>query len=618
MANVFIQDSTMAAIGEAIREKTGGVALIYPKDMAAQISSIKTGAVLQEKTIAPTTYQQEVTPDAEYDGLSKVTVEAMQVADTASPVIEVSDEGLIQASVQHNEGYVAADETATSTKQLPTQAAKAVTPATNEQVAVEAGVFTTGDIVVEGDANLVPENIKSGVSIFGVDGTHEGGIDVTLIEGMEIALDFSAGDQSLSAQEGYAVKSATIKKPTTLVPQNIANGVNIAGVVGTLESGSGDGSDLVRYVTFLDEDGTQLYRMPVLVGDDCKDPVTHGDISKPTKASTNTQVFTYSGWTSTVGGTSDSDILKNITADKTVYAAFAASTRYYTVNFYDSDGVTLLKTEQFEYGADARDYAPDKEGYYVSNFNPPVTNVTSDIDTVITWAESDGYIQKSWAYISESDEFVVGDKKVVTFNYEDGTSEDVVFSICAVNQDVLADGSKAKYTFIADNLLSNPIGYSGISTAGDTKTGGSIIVYENDTLQASLSAIKETMPDDLRAVMKRVHRRTTYEDLFIPSAKNLNEATPYDSAGGAAVVYSAFSGSSTSNPTKRIRRKKDETSARDYWTETAYISNTHNKLIGCYSVASTGVVTPNSNGYGNFYSGVFYPLKRCLLLAFCI
>ena len=174
MANVFIQDSTMSAIGEAIREKTGGVALIYPKDMAAQISSIKTGAVLQEKTVTPTTSQQEVTPDAEYDGLSKVTVEAMQVSNTASPTIEVSDAGLIQASVQYSEGYIAEDTRKTAVKQLPIKAGERVIPSTADKVAIEAGVFTTWPVTVAGDANLVPEKIKKNESIFGIVGTYEG------------------------------------------------------------------------------------------------------------------------------------------------------------------------------------------------------------------------------------------------------------------------------------------------------------------------------------------------------------------------------------------------------------------------------------------------------------
>lgn len=43
MANVFIQDSTMSAIGDAIRAKTGGTDKLLPADMAAAISGITTG-----------------------------------------------------------------------------------------------------------------------------------------------------------------------------------------------------------------------------------------------------------------------------------------------------------------------------------------------------------------------------------------------------------------------------------------------------------------------------------------------------------------------------------------------------------------------------------------------
>ena len=58
---------------------------------------------------------------------------------------------------------------------LPTQGAKTVTPTTTEQIAVASGLYTTGDIKVAGDANLVPDKHCTGVSIFGVTGTHSGG-----------------------------------------------------------------------------------------------------------------------------------------------------------------------------------------------------------------------------------------------------------------------------------------------------------------------------------------------------------------------------------------------------------------------------------------------------------
>ena len=79
-----------------------------------------------------------------------------------APVISVSAGGLITAT--------AGDKSAT--QQLPTQAAKIVTPGTGTQTAVASGRYTTGNVNVAGSANLVPANIKSGVNIFGVTGTY--------------------------------------------------------------------------------------------------------------------------------------------------------------------------------------------------------------------------------------------------------------------------------------------------------------------------------------------------------------------------------------------------------------------------------------------------------------
>lgn len=94
--------------------------------------------------------------------------------EVATPIIDVSAEGLITATTEQEAGYVPGG-TKSATQQLTTQAAKTVTPGTTNQTAVASGRYTTGDVDVAGDANLVPENIAEGVSIFGVTGTHSGG-----------------------------------------------------------------------------------------------------------------------------------------------------------------------------------------------------------------------------------------------------------------------------------------------------------------------------------------------------------------------------------------------------------------------------------------------------------
>lgn len=48
MPKVFIEESTLTAIGNAIREKTGKTELIDPALMSAEIEAIETGGGLPE------------------------------------------------------------------------------------------------------------------------------------------------------------------------------------------------------------------------------------------------------------------------------------------------------------------------------------------------------------------------------------------------------------------------------------------------------------------------------------------------------------------------------------------------------------------------------------------
>lgn len=151
---------------------------------------------LQNKTVTPTTSQQTVTADSGYDGLGTVTVNAMPSGSattpatsiTANPSISVSSGGLITATASASKsitptvsaGYVSSGTAGTvsvsgsNTSQLATQAATTYTPTTTDQT-IASGKYLTGTQTIKGDANLVAENIKKDVSIFGVMGTHEGG-----------------------------------------------------------------------------------------------------------------------------------------------------------------------------------------------------------------------------------------------------------------------------------------------------------------------------------------------------------------------------------------------------------------------------------------------------------
>lgn len=137
----------------------------------------------------------------------------------ATPSITVDGYGKITASATQIAGYVASG-TKTATKQLTTQAGITVTPSTSDITAVKSGYYTTGNIYVKGDSNLVAENIKSGVRIFGVAGTFDGG----------------AGSEEDVTEEvnNYTAKIASLESAVAALETELA---------GKASGGSGGGSN---------------------------------------------------------------------------------------------------------------------------------------------------------------------------------------------------------------------------------------------------------------------------------------------------------------------------------------------------------------------------------------
>jgi hypothetical protein len=87
--------------------------------------------------------------------------------------------------------------------------------------------------------NLKPENIAKDVEIAGVIGNLEGGDT----EEVSVDLNMADGDQIVTPTEtGKSMSKVTVKKPDTLIPGNIAEGVDIAGIIGSLVAGGGGGA----------------------------------------------------------------------------------------------------------------------------------------------------------------------------------------------------------------------------------------------------------------------------------------------------------------------------------------------------------------------------------------
>ncbi len=172
------------------------------------VSGGSSGVKLQSKAVSPSESTQTVSPDSGYDGLSKVTVNAISST------------------------YIGSDVTKKN--------AATYIPKTTDQ-SIASGQYLSGTQTIKGDANLVAGNIKSGVSIFGVTGTYASG--------------GSSGGSGNNNVEAYAI---TDTNPSVSFKRT-DGAIKIWGY-GTITSQGGWGGTTTSLIAF---DGNKYYKSAV-------------------------------------------------------------------------------------------------------------------------------------------------------------------------------------------------------------------------------------------------------------------------------------------------------------------------------------------------------------------
>lgn len=95
----------------------------------------------------------------------------------------------------------------------------------------------SGDTVYPGMlAKGITAHDKSGAKITGT-------LTVPGQETRNVELNMQSGNQAIVSSTGMLMKQVTVVKPGTFLPENIKKGVNIGGVIGTLEAGGGSQSE---------------------------------------------------------------------------------------------------------------------------------------------------------------------------------------------------------------------------------------------------------------------------------------------------------------------------------------------------------------------------------------
>ena len=251
----LVKGESIKGVADAIRAKTSATdELSFPEGFKTAISGIKTEKPEQEKTVSASPDAEVVVSPDSGKALSKVTVGKIPRA-TGNGIVDYPDpadphKALFKINLT-SPGYLDSENVDNMGMGLYAYLEEEIIPGTTDTV-LESGRYIDGNITIKGDANLTAGNIKSGSSIFGVNGTFTSDATATSGKILKDETAYVKGQKvtgTIPSQQGSTVTPGTTAKTavaagtyaagdvkvagdTNLVSRNIKSGSTIFGVAG--------------------------------------------------------------------------------------------------------------------------------------------------------------------------------------------------------------------------------------------------------------------------------------------------------------------------------------------------------------------------------------------------
>lgn len=322
--------------------------------------------------------------------------------------------------------------------------------------------------------------------------------------------------------------------------------------------------------------------------------------------------YTYSpdGWATEPNGNKNADVLKNVTADRTVYAAYSKTLRSYTVTWVkaSADGGGTLQTKTYTYGTtvtaasaytgstpttskgSADDYP--FEGWnpasamvqgdttFTAEFGDPIKPTITDTWEQILAAEANGTYKTKYS---------IGDTVKVNL----GTEGKHLFEIVAFDADDLADGSgKAKITWISKTLLNTNHRMNPARTpsyAPYTEGSGGIGGWpKSEMRQYILNITDNYLSADVKSAVKTVKK---YSNICDTSGYTVMDAASEDTfwipslhevANGTSLYYESLGPrySAVFTDAASLIKRKANGAESQWWLRTVRYNDAWNSVLG--------------------------------------